>query len=66
MSAAARCAATQSTGDAPTRLVKTREKAAGLSSHRLKDRTLEDLLRRADAALYEAKRAGRNQLVMAP
>lgn len=42
------------------------EYSAGLSSHRLKDRTLEDLLRRADAALYEAKRAGRNQLVMAP
>lgn len=42
------------------------EYSAGLSSQRQKDRTLEDLLRRADAALYEAKRAGRNQLVLAP
>jgi diguanylate cyclase (GGDEF)-like protein len=42
------------------------EYSVGLSSQQLKDRRLEDLLRRADAALYEAKRAGRNQLVMAP
>ena len=29
------------------------------------DRTLDDLLRRADDALYEAKRAGRAQVVLA-
>ncbi|MCK6424955.1 MAG: GGDEF domain-containing protein [Burkholderiaceae bacterium] len=40
--------------------------SAGLTAHRAQDRSLEDLLRRADAALYEAKRAGRNQLVMSP
>lgn len=40
--------------------------SAGLTAHRVQDRSLEDLLRRADAALYEAKRAGRNQLVMSP
>jgi diguanylate cyclase (GGDEF)-like protein len=42
------------------------EYSAGLTSHRSKDQSLDDLLRRADAALYEAKNAGRGQLVMSP
>jgi diguanylate cyclase (GGDEF)-like protein len=40
--------------------------SAGLASYHADDQNLEDLLRRADAALYEAKHAGRGQLVMAP
>lgn len=38
--------------------------SAGLTAHLPEDHHLDDLLRRADAALYEAKRAGRNQLVV--
>jgi len=37
--------------------------SAGLTALHRDDQHLDDLLRRADAALYEAKRAGRNQLV---
>lgn len=44
----------------------TLEYSAGLTAHRSRDSALDDLLRRADAALYEAKRAGRNQVVMSP
>jgi diguanylate cyclase (GGDEF)-like protein len=40
------------------------EYSAGLTAYHRNDTHLDDLLRRADAALYEAKRAGRNQLVM--
>ena len=39
--------------------------SAGLAEARAGD-TLGDLLRRADAALYEAKAQGRNRLVLAP
>jgi len=42
------------------------EYSAGLAARGPKDQTLDDLLRRADAALYEAKRAGRGQVVLAP
>jgi diguanylate cyclase (GGDEF)-like protein len=41
------------------------EYSAGLAALGENDRTLDDLLRRADAALYEAKRAGRAQVVLA-
>ncbi|MFM2342884.1 MAG: hypothetical protein RLZZ592_2537 [Pseudomonadota bacterium] len=40
--------------------------SAGLAALGLADLTLDDLLRRADDALYEAKRAGRAQVVLAP
>ncbi len=39
--------------------------SAGLAAFGPDDADLEQLLRRADAALYEAKRAGRDQLVLA-
>ncbi|MEX8492900.1 GGDEF domain-containing protein [Sphaerotilus sp.] len=42
------------------------EYSAGLAAQGPNDQTLDDLLRRADAALYEAKRAGRGQVVLAP
>jgi diguanylate cyclase (GGDEF)-like protein len=42
------------------------EYSAGLAARGPEDQTLDDLLRRADAALYEAKRAGRGQVVLAP
>ncbi|MET3603999.1 diguanylate cyclase (GGDEF)-like protein [Sphaerotilus sulfidivorans] len=41
------------------------EYSAGLAALGENDRTLDDLLRRADDALYEAKRAGRAQVVLA-
>ncbi|MFO1276123.1 GGDEF domain-containing protein [Sphaerotilus uruguayifluvii] len=41
------------------------EYSAGLASLGQGDITLDDLLRRADGALYEAKRAGRAQVVLA-
>jgi len=41
------------------------EYSAGLAARGPNDQTLDDLLRRADAALYEAKRAGRGQVVLA-
>lgn len=40
--------------------------SAGLAALSRGDRSLDDLLRRADDALYEAKRAGRGQVVLAP
>jgi diguanylate cyclase (GGDEF)-like protein len=40
--------------------------SAGLAALSRSDRSLDDLLRRADDALYEAKRAGRGQVVLAP
>ncbi|WP_338415469.1 GGDEF domain-containing protein [uncultured Sphaerotilus sp.] len=42
------------------------EYSAGLAARGPNDQSLDDLLRRADAALYEAKRAGRGQVVLAP
>jgi diguanylate cyclase (GGDEF)-like protein len=42
------------------------EYSAGLAAQGPNDQSLDDLLRRADAALYEAKRAGRGQVVLAP
>jgi GGDEF domain-containing protein len=42
------------------------EYSAGLAAMGQQDRTLDSLLRRADEALYEAKRAGRGQVVLAP
>lgn len=42
------------------------EYSAGLAARGTNDQSLDDLLRRADAALYEAKRAGRGQVVLAP
>lgn len=42
------------------------EYSAGLAALGQHDKALEDLLRRADGALYEAKRAGRGQVVLAP
>jgi diguanylate cyclase (GGDEF)-like protein len=42
------------------------EYSAGLAALGQHDHTLDDLLRRADEALYEAKRAGRGQVVLAP
>ncbi|MFO3796590.1 MAG: GGDEF domain-containing protein, partial [Anaerolineales bacterium] len=35
----------------------------GISQHRIEDSGLEELIRRADQALYEAKRMGRNQAI---
>ena len=42
------------------------EYSAGLAAMGTRDTTLDSLLRRADEALYEAKRAGRGQVVLAP
>ncbi|MEY4907875.1 MAG: hypothetical protein RL260_1593 [Pseudomonadota bacterium] len=42
------------------------EYSAGLAAMGKKDQTLDSLLHRADEALYEAKRAGRGQVVLAP
>ncbi|MEY2874267.1 MAG: hypothetical protein RLZZ373_1638 [Pseudomonadota bacterium] len=42
------------------------EYSAGLAALGQHDQSLEDLLHRADDALYEAKRAGRGQVVLAP
>lgn len=42
------------------------EYSAGLAAMGPQDTTLDSLLRRADEALYEAKRAGRGQVVLAP
>lgn len=42
------------------------EYSAGLAALGAQDETLDSLLRRADAALYEAKNAGRGQVVLAP
>ncbi|MBP8271142.1 MAG: GGDEF domain-containing protein [Sphaerotilus sp.] len=42
------------------------EYSAGLAAMGQQDQTLDSLLRRADEALYEAKRAGRGQVVLAP
>ena len=42
------------------------EYSAGLAALGRRDQSLDDLLRRADDALYEAKRAGRGQVVLAP
>ncbi|PXW94538.1 diguanylate cyclase [Sphaerotilus hippei] len=40
--------------------------SAGLAAFHADHQTLDDMLRRADHALYEAKHAGRGQLVIAP
>ncbi|MBV8125279.1 MAG: GGDEF domain-containing protein [Burkholderiaceae bacterium] len=42
------------------------EFSAGWARLRPGDRNIEDVMRRADAALYEAKRSGRNRLVAEP
>jgi diguanylate cyclase (GGDEF)-like protein len=44
----------------------TLEYSAGVAALGQHDHTLDALLRRADEALYEAKRAGRGQVVLAP
>ena len=49
------------TGAGPLRVTAS----AGLASLRAGDESIDDLLRRADAALYEAKRAGRDRVVVA-
>lgn len=38
----------------------------GIASVRLEDKNIDMLLHRADSALYEAKRAGKNRLVLSP
>ena len=42
------------------------EYSAGVAAMGAQDKALDSLLRRADAALYEAKRSGRGQVVLAP
>jgi diguanylate cyclase (GGDEF)-like protein len=51
---------------APAELGRTLEFSAGWGRLRHGDRSVEDLLRRAETALYEAKRSGRACLMAEP
>ncbi|HEX2012692.1 MAG TPA: GGDEF domain-containing protein, partial [Roseateles sp.] len=51
---------------APQQLGFALDFSAGWARLRPGDRSIEDLMRRADAALYDAKRAGRGRLVAEP